>query len=1095
MGARVLGGPAPQALWSAVVSVRGRLFPAGTIVRATVEVAVRAVWNHPRTCAGVVGIGLLLQQRGGSIVDAVRRRVGPRLFAYLVDATTLQLINAGARRRFRQLVMAAPKPRGSGHSHPKAANDRTNASDAIDQFILGEGFLPFSVSMSDRDDRNGLAGTHGQFFTKDAAMATRWDTLGSQHMLKMIDVDYYLDIGDLVSRGHTVLMYTFVPDQVAGTTVEATYTIDEHDVCHTRGAGGSEYHHKLWDYDGDCITADYWWGSVVFLCESQLTGYDDRRIIGLFPVRTIIGPLGWLLPGRRFKRREFNVGAVQASRWQNDDGVSISLGRPEDRFSVDIAERHLRAIVVRMANKKKVEANIGDVERMVMSYGYPEPQTMAPLLFDMIQDLKNTNRKEILTPTGLAELLKPPTKEELEADEIHYQTLNPLITEDGDPTSRVVGPNFMSGGGNVVPVQSRNNDESCVENRITKVRNTVTTWPTAWHKFANEFIERLIPADQVHTGAPRSITELMEIQSRPTQRAGADAVHSSMFTNSWHRMIKAFQKREGYKKIGAPRNIATFDADHRTRYGGFTYPMTEKIFKGQKWYAFSKVPVEIADRVEETCREALWITTTDFTAFDGTHSYPLVEKEVAAAKRFFHPCYHAELEELIRSQYDAPGITKLGVKYNIGPARSSGSSDTSMFNTFDNALIMFICLREQGWTADYAWSRLGLFGGDDGIQGDLDVAVAVKVTKKMGHIIKPNYIKRGQPVDFLGRYYLDPWTTNASVIDVLRQAMKLHITHCSSLVPATTALYCKALGLDTTDHDTPLIGNWARKVREILERDNGGAAALTTQLTTHSDELKTDRKWFAQYDSQFPQLSIVDALAMDFAAKAVGLTVSELYVYMEQIDRARTLAEIPEHFIHRVMPVEIPAVIAGEVVEPPKPKEGEAPVAPAHNSSSQTNPAPNGSNAQPPPGPGPNNTGPGVPPPRGGPKPTGNPPSDSGSVRGSVRDARVYQRPSRWTGTVHGDRAKRPGGKTLAHAPQRPPARSPGLSQRPGTTKLPVVRASGTSSGSSASEVGRGIHAERSDSSGSAGSGATPISSGVHADGGGGRGGLSPVRQ
>jgi hypothetical protein len=473
----------------------------------------------------------------------------------------------------------------------------------------------------------------------------------------------------------------------------------------------------------------------------------------------------------------------------------------------------------------------------------------------------------------------------------------------------------MAEGSGVAPFRSYNNDYCCVEERITKTRNGLETWPLAWQVYRDEFIELLIPDSLVHTGVPQTIQEVMEEQSRPTQRAGALAAQPFAFCYRF--LIKAFQKAECYAKLAAPRNIATTDADHRTRYGGFTRTFCEHIFKQQPWYAFSKTPEEIAHEVRRVAAGAEFIVPTDYSVWDGTHSEPLAQSELTAAKRFFHPTYHLELEKLLMDQYNAPGFTKFEIRYNTRWARSSGSSDTSLFNTFDNALVMYICLRDSGLGAKAAWDGLGLFGGDDGIQGNIPPGLLTRTTKRMGHKIKLAVVKKHQPVPFLGRIFVDPWAYLWSIADTLRQVRKLHLSTSPADVPNYVALYQKCLGIITTDPTTPILSAYARSAIRIIE-EGRTTTALVGLMKKHEVALKNDQKWFAQFDGPFPVPPADNPEMWAIVAEQFGETVTHMLIQHEALESAEDLSTFPVRVFTAPLATAVACEYQGEVRTPPE---------------------------------------------------------------------------------------------------------------------------------------------------------------------------------
>jgi hypothetical protein len=83
-------------------------------------------------------------------------------------------------------------------------------------------------------------------------------------------------------------------------------------------------------------------------------------------------------------------------------------------------------------------------------------------------------------------------------------------------------------------------------------------------------------------------------------------------------------------------------------------------------------------------------------------------------------------------------------------------------------------------------------------------------------IYKSNLRPRGEPILFLGRYFVDPPTTDDSYADPLRTIGKLHASTNKSVTKEQAAAN-KALGYISTDRLTPIIGTWAARVIQLTK--------------------------------------------------------------------------------------------------------------------------------------------------------------------------------------------------------------------------------------------------------------------------------------
>jgi hypothetical protein len=252
----------------------------------------------------------------------------------------------------------------------------------------------------------------------------------------------------------------------------------------------------------------------------------------------------------------------------------------------------------------------------------------------------------------------------------------------------------------------------------------------------------------------------------------------------------------------------------------FTYSIAEHL-KTLPWYAFSRTPHEVAIRVTEVCANKRSVTKSDYSKFDGTIGQPQRALEEAYTLRLFHPVYHIEMIEAQRSQYNLKGVTRHGFNYDTILTRATGSPETSVFNTLANAATAYEAYREQGKTSTEAWQALleCLFGGDDGLMGDIDDAVLTKVASRNGLQIKAEAILNGEMgVQFLARTYgPSVWYGDVnSMCDLPRQLSKIHV---SLILPANvtpvTKLVEKCRGYLHSDANTPIIGPFVRKVTSL----------------------------------------------------------------------------------------------------------------------------------------------------------------------------------------------------------------------------------------------------------------------------------------
>ena len=73
-------------------------------------------------------------------------------------------------------------------------------------------------------------------------------------------------------------------------------------------------------------------------------------------------------------------------------------------------------------------------------------------------------------------------------------------------------------------------------------------------------------------------------------------------------------------------------------------------------------------------------------------------------------------------------------------------------------------------------------------------------------------IPKGEFVPFLGRIFLDPWSTSNSIQDPQRTLPKIHLTCSEDTIPLEVAAVNKAMGYKVNDEHTPIIGAFCNMI-------------------------------------------------------------------------------------------------------------------------------------------------------------------------------------------------------------------------------------------------------------------------------------------
>lgn len=214
------------------------------------------------------------------------------------------------------------------------------------------------------------------------------------------------------------------------------------------------------------------------------------------------------------------------------------------------------------------------------------------------------------------------------------------------------------------------------------------------------------------------------------------------------------------------------------------------------------------------------VDTSDASRMDGHITQVWRDLELQFLLHCFPSEYRGQIMDLHGAQYNLKGFTSAGVKYDTGSSRASGSPETADLNTLLTAAISYYALRRMGYQPGPAFRALGIYGGDDALNADIDPEKLISSGKAFGQVIESNVIKRGEHrVNFLARYFSpEVWNgASDSCCDIRRQLQKFHLTVKLTGLTPVDKLKAKALSFYLTDGNTPVIGLFCHKVLELMD--------------------------------------------------------------------------------------------------------------------------------------------------------------------------------------------------------------------------------------------------------------------------------------
>lgn len=788
------------------------------------------------------------------------------------------------RRDFASFPMSQ-NARPRHHTHPESAQNRLTAVQMTDSFCRSHSLIPYYFQMSVTDQNTGRAGSRSYYFSKDSDIGAAAYAPPANSAIVMIDVDYYVDMAYFLANTFLpILLYSFVPTSACHSEGEVSYTFDDTGAVTHMVAGGGSYHHRLWDYSSDCVMACTAFTMNIFKIERRTVGLH-RQLIFLVPTTQWSMPWSWLAWAtiEGYKIRRFNpITGVRIG-----DALVV-------RFAVQLeAGMGLHMVTGLTGSFAGVSIPAAADHRLTVAAHNGTVQLSTSTMRTVISDIPSSMSPEVLLAYHRAKTLtKSPV---VFSPALSVRNYSPSFADPLDPGRPVVHAFMSPLLQPAYAIRSGISAElAAVTRRVTDLAKTsVRPLSNRTVKYMVEFVEGLAPPNRL---SPEDLQQVWDRQSRPSQRRiTAAAIEQA---RAPHDRAESFVKGEAASSANDPRLITTVNGFDKISYSTIIYAFNAAVMHDQRWYAFSKTPLEIAERVAEISVDAVveagpeaFVEIGDFSRMDGNKD----ENARLLDKMLLRRVFVEELHEYVLKTYDAhhhrKGVTKNGVRYPTGDSTLSGGADTSDFNTVLNAFISYLAFRQMGSTHNEAMGKLGLYGGDDSYTGNLEVAYHVAAAAEMGQTLEPLIRRRGQTTNFLARNYSpDVWEGSPnSCCDLVRQLSKLHVTpSVPGSVKPVDKLVQKARSFLLSDANTPLLGPYCTKVRLLV----GSKTYLTDRAVA---------RWYDQVPKEYQYPNVYEHWMLDefleqvpsFDVKAFKSWIASAEK-LEDLLRCPVFADIPE---------------------------------------------------------------------------------------------------------------------------------------------------------------------------------------------------------
>lgn len=782
------------------------------------------------------------------------------------------------------------------HSHPNLATDRNEASNVMSKFARDIGLIRYDVSKSSRD-KNSL-GSHSYHCTKDLARSVVHDKVPENSLITMIDVDYYLEDLPVYALGKSMLLYTFNPRSLSGGDEEFRWRFVAPGMVEMIVNGGETYRHIIYNYDVSHLSIPTILGHYSYHVEKVKSPQMDHQYV-------LLTPFAWTFdPFRLIEDRQFRLPypAMQVGPYLHMIKLEQTLRRCILKIG-DWSQSEVDQTVfesIRIDHQASGIKNISSVSRFfdVTKCNREDIQTDSTRIFDCLKYMG----KEPTVITGCANPALYDSVREVDIFDPNHPN------KEGQNHSQATLPKPLVTNAGVTIRTSRIADKETVEMRVSEVRN-MTVPPKQYLSYAQEFADLIIGDIRI---IPKPMHEVLDNQSKPLQRKRIQE-HTVVKIND-DVTVSAFQKNEVYGKVGPPRNISQVDIDHTLELSMYTYAFKETFLKGVRdFYSPGQDPERLTENLMAYAQRHTkdGLLSTDFSKFDGTISEWL---RVNVEQRCYLRAYNHDkkLEKLLVGETKSKARTRCGVTYEPGAGRLSGSPLTTDGNTLINAFVAFAAWRKKFSTKEPGFSlwNVGPKAGDDSIESAVIQAQLQEVCSDLGLKVKVDVIKPHEPVPYLGRYWVDPWTTSYSMQDLSRTLPKLSVSSNRQHTPEV-ALQNKICGYYVTDANTPLLGDICRCIAAKYEFD------LNNIQIHHMIGADKDLLHKMQM-GPYPQPSDAVDLALATAAKSLDTTPTDV---LRAIERIRE-GELDTFFDNKVEDTTKFSYLVNGVLVPAVGKEG-----------------------------------------------------------------------------------------------------------------------------------------------------------------------------
>jgi len=842
---------------------------------------------------------------------------------------------------FRKLSPVLRNTRNANHPHWVEASNRSAYHSSIIQLAKDHDYEPYFVGFSKRGNTYGY---HKHYRSADHVYAESCSDMSSNSCLILCDTDYHYDMPQLMSYCRPMLLYTFSPCTIAGSFEKTSWHI-QNGVVRCLVRGGLDVRHVLYNY----FQSEY--VQVKHKCTYFVYRVDWKRVD---PTRVVV----LLTPHWFGSKAMADVPFLLPMNTRNNDHDVLVTGFGDtDLYSVALLDGSYAIMTYNsyfdvrnhFINVSKlehhsiqtaIERRNAKVEGAILS---PSAEAASVLLSLW------SKRANFMVQRDDDSLLG-----RLRYHLYYRRQIDKLLANDGLPTYftyRVMGPSnrildtnakpeeLYESGRSSIPamemvVPPMSNQSACpiidmktaavgIYERAQKV-NACIDPPVGTSEYVREFIQytkQLLREKQVNMDVePYPLDAILARQQSGLQKPRNARTVRSGPPKDPKLAVKAFVKAE--PTAGAARNISGTNNEYQLELSRYTIAVKERILKELEWYCPGLTPPQIADRVNHFVNKvgslsgAGFVAECDFSKFDGSITRGLREQvELPVLASFMSEEAAVEFLKLARQELDLKLAQADGFKYDPLGARLSGSPLTTDGNTIISAFLSYVAHRSDvpsessslAASIQYAYSRIGLHYGDDGLDVPLRTTDFAAVAKTFGLQLKVEIKDSKSPLKFLGRVFLTPSISLESIQDPVRTWTNMCFARRGSNEWVTKINWlAKVQSYYMTDPNTPLLGSYCRAALRLAQKYD---RCDQTYLQSHME----DRSWMGTEPRSWPILQNREN-ALIYVSTVLRVPAETIHKMEKALDNAKTwkaLNEVVTRFFNSEKEIDLRATMVG----------------------------------------------------------------------------------------------------------------------------------------------------------------------------------------